>query len=115
MGRWIVAALLSGMLARALAAQPPARDAAEDAAGSCPARPPAPAYYVPSQVDLIGLNMPPPAAGSREQQDDLQVVLAAQRAAHANGTLERALADSEMTCARFKDVLGPEQIGRAHV
>jgi acid phosphatase (class A) len=108
MRRLIAAALLSGALGCTLAAQPAARAGAGNAAGSCPAPAPRPTYYVPSQVDLIGLIAPPPAAGSREQQADLEGVLAAQRAAHANGTLERALADSELTCARFKDVLGAE-------
>jgi acid phosphatase (class A) len=89
------------------AVAPAAADPAPRARPGCPAPPPLPAYYVSSQVDLIALIAPPPAPGSPEQQADLAAVLAAQRAARGNGTVERAVADSEQTCARFKDVLGP--------
>lgn len=91
--------LLAGLCAASLAG------AAEPK--GCPAPTPAPEYYSSSQVDLIGLLAPPPAPGSPEQQADLAGVLAAQRAARENGTVERAVADSEQSCARFKDVLGP--------
>lgn len=101
---WALLAVLCALSALAsqpvLAAEPPA-------AKGCPTPPPIPSYYVSSQVDLVTLIGPPPAAGSSEQQVDIAAVLAAQRAARENGTLERALADSEQTCARFKDVLGP--------
>lgn len=73
----------------------------------CPGPPLLPSYYANSQLDLTSLLPPPPAPGSAEQQADLEGVLAAQRAARANGTVARALADTEQTCARFKDVLGP--------
>jgi acid phosphatase (class A) len=59
-------------------------------------------------VDAINPLPPPPAKDSMAQQADLLGVLAAQRAAHAAGTTQRAIDDSEMNCARFKDVLGPE-------
>jgi acid phosphatase (class A) len=74
---------------------------------SCPASPPV-NYFVASQVDLTSLLAPPPGADSSAQKQDLQAVIAAQRLARANGTMERAIDDSEMNCARFKDVLGPE-------
>jgi acid phosphatase (class A) len=58
-------------------------------------------------VDVVALLPPPPLADSAQQQADMQAVLAAQRAARAAGTTARAIADAEITCARFKDVLGP--------
>jgi acid phosphatase (class A) len=89
------------------AAAPPAPAAARAEPKGCPPPPAAPVYYASSQVDLIGLIPPPPAPGSPEQQADLAAVVAAQRTARANGTVERAVADAEQTCGRFKDVLGP--------
>jgi acid phosphatase (class A) len=74
----------------------------------CPAPAPPTSYFVNSQVDVVALLPPPPLADSAQQQADLQAVLAAQRVARAAGTTARAIADSEITCARFKDVLGPE-------
>jgi acid phosphatase (class A) len=103
MKHWIGLALLAGACVDAYAAESAAK------AEGCPAPAPAPAYYATNQIDVVGLLPPPPATGSAEQQADLQAVLAAQRAARADRSLlERALADSEMSCARFKDVLGPE-------
>lgn len=108
--RLVTAGLTLAMLGNALAATPTPRRGSASAPASCAAAAstPAPSYYVSTQVDLLSLIAPPPAAGSREAQADLAGVLAAQRAAHADGTVERAVADTEMTCARFKDVLGPE-------
>jgi acid phosphatase (class A) len=65
-------------------------------------------YVLPSAVDVIGLLPPSPAMDATAQQAELLGVLAVQRAAHAAGTTQRAIDDSEMNCARFKDVLGPE-------
>jgi acid phosphatase (class A) len=85
------------------AAGPPARDPKK-----CPAPAPVPAYFTTSQVDIVALLPPPPAADSPEQKADIQAVLDAQRRARAEGTTQRAIDDSEITCARFKDVLGPQ-------
>ena len=104
----MVLAVESAAAADGAAVTPAAADPAPRAARpGCPAPPPLPAYYVSSQVDLIALIAPPPAPGSPEQQADIAAVLAVQRAARSNGTVERAVADSEQTCARFRDVLGP--------
>ena len=65
-------------------------------------------YVSPSAVDMNGLLQPSPAMDATAQRADLLGVLAAQRAAHVAGTTQRAIDDSEMNCARFKDVLGPE-------
>jgi acid phosphatase (class A) len=82
---------------------PPARDPKK-----CPAPTPRPTYFATSQVDIMALLPPPPAADSPQQQADIQAVLDAQRRARAEGTTQRAIDDSEETCARFKDVLGPQ-------
>ena len=66
-----------------------------------------------SQVDIVALLPPPPTANSGQQRADLEKVLAAQREAQAAGTIARAVADSELTCARFKDVLGPSLKSKA--
>jgi len=90
-------------------AGPPGRGADPDwvAPAGCPAADPAPtSYVVASQVESVALLPPPPARSSAQQQADLEQVLAAQRAARAAGATSRAVDDSEMTCARFKDVLG---------
>ncbi|HKC17203.1 MAG TPA: phosphatase PAP2 family protein [Steroidobacteraceae bacterium] len=73
-----------------------------------PAAPPAPAaapYLSPGQVDSVALLAPPPAAGSEAAVADLKAVRAAQRAAHAEGTIKRAEADNQASCARVADVL----------
>jgi acid phosphatase (class A) len=63
-------------------------------------------YRVPPQIDIVALLPPPPAADSPEQQADLQAVLEAQRAAHADGTVAHAVADVEQSCGRFSDAVG---------
>ena len=63
-------------------------------------------YFQPSSVDLVGLVAPPPAPGSAAARRDLEGVLAAQREARRQGTTARAIADSEINCLRFADVLG---------
>lgn len=85
------------------AAAPPARDPKK-----CPAPPAPTTYFATSQVDILALVPPPPAADSPQQKADIQAVLDAQRRARAEGTTQRAIEDSEITCARFKDVLGPQ-------
>jgi acid phosphatase (class A) len=65
------------------------------------------AYVSSTTVDTVGLLPPSTALDAKAQQVDLLGVLAAQRAAHQAGATQRAIDDSEMTCARFKDVLGP--------
>ena len=59
-----------------------------------------------SPFDIVALLPPPPAADSPQQQADLQAVLEAQRAAHADGTLAHAVADVQQSCGRFSDALG---------
>jgi len=95
--------LVSGSAAAAQAA-----GAAKTDMPKCPAPSPPTSYFATTQVDVVALLPPPPLADSAQQQADLQAVLAAQRAARAAGTTASAIADSEITCARFKDVLGPE-------
>jgi acid phosphatase (class A) len=91
--------------------------AAQAARGASPALAPAAAAAVPqrapqhllsSQVDIVELLAPPPAADSPAQQADLQAVLQAQRRAHADGTLAHAVADVELSCGRFSDALGED-------
>jgi acid phosphatase (class A) len=61
-----------------------------------------------SQIDIVALLPPPPAPDSPAQQADLQAVLEAQRSAHADGTLEHAVADVQQSCGRFSDALGDD-------
>lgn len=68
----------------------------------------APAYVLPTQVDTVAMLPPPPAAGSAQQRSDIEAVLQAQRDARLAGTTARAIADAELSCARFSDVLGEE-------
>lgn len=68
---------------------------------------PAPVYFSATQMDSIVLLEPPPSKGSEADQRDLQAVLERQKAAHADGTLERAAADAEINCRRVADVLQP--------
>lgn len=86
-----------------MAAAAPAPDRSK-----CAAPAPAPSYFTSTQVDLEALLPPPPAADSPQQRADIQGVLDAQREARLSGATARAIADSEPTCARFKDVLGPQ-------
>lgn len=99
------------LLAAALPAPPAiAAAAAANSAVNCPAPAPAPPsgprYLLASQIDIVELLAPPPAADSPAQQADLQAVLEAQRAARADGTVAHAVADVEASCGRFSDVLG---------
>jgi len=75
---------------------------AQPAAQSAPAAAP---YLSSGQVDSVALLAPPPAAGSEAAAADLKAVRATQRAAHAEGTIERAEADNQASCARVADVL----------
>ncbi|HMI36674.1 MAG TPA: hypothetical protein VK505_03520, partial [Steroidobacteraceae bacterium] len=73
-----------------------------------PAAQPAPAavpYLSSGQVNSVALLGPPPAAGSEAAAADLKAVRAEQRAAHAEGTIERAEADNQASCGRVADVL----------
>ncbi|MFO1410254.1 MAG: phosphatase PAP2 family protein [Steroidobacteraceae bacterium] len=75
---------------------------------SCPAQSLSPQpYFQAGSVDLVGLIAPPPPAGSAAAQRDLEGVIEAQREARRQGTTARAVADSEINCLRFADVLGP--------
>ncbi|MGH8231037.1 MAG: phosphatase PAP2 family protein [Steroidobacteraceae bacterium] len=65
-------------------------------------------YLLPSQVDIVSLLPPPPAAESAEQRADLAAVLEAQHAAHASGSVNHAVDDVEANCGRFADVVGDE-------
>jgi acid phosphatase (class A) len=76
------------------------------APAALPAAPSGPHYLLPSQVDIVALLPPPPAADSPAQRADLQAVLDAQRAARADGSVAHAVADAEPSCGRFSDVLG---------
>jgi acid phosphatase (class A) len=68
--------------------------------------PPVPMYLLPSQADMLHLLPPPPGADSQAQREDLKAVLDAQHSAQADGTLEHAVADAELSCGRIADVLG---------
>jgi acid phosphatase (class A) len=59
-----------------------------------------------SQVNIVELLPPPPDEHSPAQQADLAAVLEAQRAARADGSIAHAVADVQMSCARFSDALG---------
>lgn len=76
---------------------------------SCPANALSPQpYFQAGSVDLVGLIAPPPPAGSAAAQRDLEGVIEAQREARRQGTTAHAVADSEINCLRFADVLGPQ-------
>jgi acid phosphatase (class A) len=64
-------------------------------------------YLSPGQFDSVALLGAPPAAGSDAAAQDLKAVLATQRAAHAEGTIERAMGDAQLECARVADMLPP--------
>jgi acid phosphatase (class A) len=89
------AALAAALLTMALAVAQPAL-AASPPAG------------LGAQVDIIQLLPPPPAENSAEQQADLAAVLDAQRAAHADGSIAHAVADTQQSCGRFSDALGED-------
>lgn len=75
------------------------------AAGTAPTF--TPTYLLASQVDWVLLLSAPPAAGSPEQQRDLQAVLDAQVAARRTPARRQlAIEDSELSCFRYADVLG---------
>jgi acid phosphatase (class A) len=76
---------------------------------SCPAEAlSAQPYFQASAVQLVGLVAPPPAPGTAAGRRDLEGVLEAQRDARRRGTTARAIADSELSCVRIADVLGPD-------
>lgn len=66
-----------------------------------------PRYLDASRIKWLLLIAPPPAPDSAEQQHDLQTVLDMQ-AKYASGPRhEKAIADSDASCFRFADVMGP--------
>ena len=65
-------------------------------------------YFQPGSLDLVGLIAPPPPAGSAAARRDLEGVIEAQRDARRQGTTARAIADAEISCGHFADVLGPK-------
>lgn len=65
-----------------------------------------PTYLLASEADMLHLLAPPPAENSQAQREDLQAVLAAQYQARTNHTLDRAVSDAELSCARIADVFG---------
>ncbi len=120
-----VALLLAAALAQGQAAAPPAASASPALAATTVATTPTttaagttsattcPAsalssqpYFQSGAIDLVELIPPPPAPGSPAAARDLEAVIEAQRAAHQLGTTDHAVADAELTCARFADVLG---------
>ncbi len=88
-----------------LAQSPSAVSPAPATAMPAAAAPVAAPYLSPGQVDSVALLAPPPARGSAAARQDLKAVLAIQRASHAEGTIERAMADAQPSCARVADVL----------
>ena len=75
-------------------------------ATACPRPAAAPVYFLSSEIDMVALLAPPPAADSPAQREDLDGVLHAQKAAHDSGAIERAVADAAHDCGRIADVLG---------
>ncbi|HEX9138206.1 MAG TPA: phosphatase PAP2 family protein [Steroidobacteraceae bacterium] len=75
-------------------------------AAACPRPATAPVYFLGSEVDMVALLAPPPAADSVAQREDLEGVIHAQKGAHDSGAIERAVADAVPDCARIADVLG---------
>jgi acid phosphatase (class A) len=67
---------------------------------------PVPIYLLASEADMLQLLAPPPAEDSQAQREDLQAVLAAQYQARTNHTLDHAISDAELSCARIADVFG---------
>jgi acid phosphatase (class A) len=74
----------------------------------CSVEPPKVTFFLNSEADTIGLLGAPPSLDVAAQKADLQGVLAAQAEARKSGTTQRAIDDSELNCARFKDVLGAQ-------
>ena len=70
-----------------------------------------PVYLSPDQIDSIALIPPPPVAGSEADRRDMQAVLAAQRAAHADHTTARAVGDAEINCVRVASALVTDKPG----
>lgn len=66
-----------------------------------------PHYLDASRINWLPLIAPPPAADSAQQQRDLQTVLDIQAANRNGERRDKAIADSEASCFRFADVLGP--------
>jgi acid phosphatase (class A) len=87
---------------------------ADDLPASCAPPPPLvndTVYLARTQVDLTSV-LPGPPQTAAGQKQDLDGVLAAQRAAHKAGTTQHAVQDAEVTCARFSDALGYDLLGR---
>jgi membrane-associated phospholipid phosphatase len=103
-------ALCLPLLASAAESQGPPTTTGSATTAACPQPPPptGPTYFLASEADTVTLLPPPPPADSDLQQRDLQAVLDAQRQAHATGATARAVADAEISCGRFADVLGEQ-------
>ncbi len=69
---------------------------------------PHPHYLDASRINWLLLIAPPPSPDSAQQEKDLQTVLDLQAKYHNGERHEKAIADSNATCFRFADVLGPE-------
>lgn len=93
--RWLVAVGIAGLALAASAAGPATSGAAHG-----------PQYLLGSQANMLNLLPPPPATDSQAQRDDLQAVLEAQRDARANGTIQHAIADVDLSCGSIADALG---------
>ena len=97
----------------AWAAAPPAAPPGGSPRRLC-STPPAPVnFFLSSEADTVSLLPSPPSLDAAAQSADLQGVLASQALARKAGTVQRAIDDSEMNCARFKDVLGIELKSKA--
>ena len=66
-----------------------------------------PRYLDAAKINWVSLLSPPPAPDSSQQQRDLQTVLDMQAANRSGERHDKAIADSEASCFRFADVLGP--------
>ncbi|HXZ67645.1 MAG TPA: phosphatase PAP2 family protein, partial [Alphaproteobacteria bacterium] len=71
------------------------------------AKPASDLYVTPDQIDLTALIPPPPAADSKAQQADIDMVLSKQKA-RTHALEKQVAADAETSPFRFADVLGPE-------
>jgi acid phosphatase (class A) len=89
--------------APAPAAAAPTAEVSTCPAGSLSSQP----YFQSSALDLVDVVPPPPPPGSAAAARDLEAVLDAQRVAHQLRTTAVAIADAEVNCLRFADVLGP--------
>jgi acid phosphatase (class A) len=99
---WLLVAAGIPGLAVAANAPGPSSPAGPDT----PAATHGPKYLLGSQANMLNLLPPPPATDSEAQRDDLKAVLEAQRVAHANGTIQHAIADVDLNCASMGDALG---------